>query len=211
MKVMNKAIVLLSGGLDSVVSLALLKQKCDEILTLTFNYGQNALMREIKTAKNISDFYSVKNIIIDLPFLKDICENATVKQNNKLWIPNRNALFVNVAACCSEAMGYDTIVLGANLEESLKFKDNSADFVDAVNLSLKNSVNTSIKLVAPLINMNKTEIVKTALDLNVPLELVYSCYLGDNKNCGVCESCRLFKNALIQNGRSDLAEKLFDR
>lgn len=203
----NNAIVLLSGGLDSCVSLALIRESFENILTLTFDYGQKSRIHEIETSRKISEYYSVENKLISIPFLSEVCSS----NKDDMYVPNRNALFVNIAACYAESMGYNFIVLGANKEESAVYKDNSSNFVSAINASFKNSMNASIELIAPLINMDKTEIVKTAININFPLELVYTCYLGENKNCGECDSCKMFKNALIQNNKKELLEKIFDR
>ena len=228
---MNKAIVLLSGGLDSVVSLALIKEKCSKILALTFNYGQKSYFAEKRAAERISQYYDIEHKIIDLDWLsvistsslttkdtipyisKDNLDNKLIAQDTakSVWVPNRNSLFVNIAACFAEAYNYDTIIIGANKEEGATFKDNSIEFVNAINTSLENSVNIKIELIAPLINMNKEEIVNIAIQKNVPLELIHSCYISEDKHCGFCESCQRLKRALEQNGRTDIIEKIFEQ
>lgn len=228
---MNKAIVLLSGGLDSVVSLALIKEKCSKILALTFNYGQKSYFAEKRAAERISQYYDIEHKIIDLDWLsvistsslttkdtipyisKDNLDNKLIAQDTakSVWVPNRNGLFVNIAACFAEAYNYDTIIIGANKEEGATFKDNSIEFVNAINTSLENSVNIKIELIAPLINMNKEEIVNIAIQKNVPLELIHSCYISEDKHCGFCESCQRLKRALEQNERTDIIEKIFEQ
>ena len=227
---MNKSIVLLSGGLDSVVSLAVIAEKCSEIVSLTFNYGQKSYLAEKKAAENISKYYKIENKEIDLDWLsvistsslttkdtipyiaKENLDNISIAQNTakSVWVPNRNGLFVNIAACFAEAYNFDTIIIGANKEEGATFKDNSVQFVNAINLSLKNSVNTEIELIAPLINMTKEEIVNVAIQKNVPLELIHSCYISEEKHCGFCESCQRLKRALELNKRTDIIEKIFE-
>ena len=228
---MNKAIVLLSGGLDSVVSLSVIKEKCTEIIALTFNYGQKSYLAEKKAAEQVSQYYKIENKVIDLDWLsvistsslttkdtipyisKDNLDNISIAQNTakSVWVPNRNGLFVNIAACFAEAYNYDTIIIGANKEEGTTFKDNTIEFVNAINTSLENSVNSKIKLVAPLINMTKEEIVNIAIQQNVPLELIHSCYISEEKHCGFCESCQRLKRALEQNRRTDIIEKIFEQ
>ena len=228
---MNKAIVLLSGGLDSVVSLSVIKEKCTEIIALTFNYGQKSYLAEKKAAEQVSQYYKIENKVIDLDWLsvistssltkkdtipyisKDNLDNISIAQNTakSVWVPNRNGLFVNIAACFAEAYNYDTIIIGANKEEGTTFKDNTIKFVNAINTSLENSVNSKIKLVAPLINMTKEEIVNIAIQQNVPLELIHSCYISEEKHCGFCESCQRLKRALEQNRRTDIIEKIFEQ
>ena len=228
---MNKAIVLLSGGLDSVVSLSVIKEKCTEIIALTFNYGQKSYLAEKKAAEQVSQYYKIENKVIDLDWLsvistsslttkdtipyisKDNLDNISIAQNTakSVWVPNRNGLFVNIAACFAEAYNYDTIIIGANKEEGTTFKDNTIKFVNAINTSLENSVNSKIKLVAPLINMTKEEIVNIAIQQNVPLELIHSCYISEEKHCGFCESCQRLKRALELNKRTDIIEKIFEQ
>ncbi|HIS87881.1 TPA: 7-cyano-7-deazaguanine synthase QueC [Candidatus Avigastranaerophilus faecigallinarum] len=228
---MNKAIVLLSGGLDSVVSLAVIKDKCSEIMGITFNYGQKSYLAEKKAAELISKYYKIEHKVIDLDWLsiistsslttkdtipyisKDNLDNISVAQNTakSVWVPNRNGLFVNIAACFAEAYNFDTIIIGANKEEGATFKDNTIEFINAINTSLENSTNSKIELVAPLINMTKEEIVNIAIQKNVPLELIHSCYISEEKHCGFCESCQRLKRALELNKRTDIIEKIFEQ
>lgn len=228
---MNKAIVLLSGGLDSVVSLAVIKDKCSEIMGITFNYGQKSYLAEKKAAELIAKYYKIEHKVIDLDWLsiistsslttkdtipyisKDNLDNISVAQNTakSVWVPNRNGLFVNIAACFAEAYNFDTIIIGANKEEGATFKDNTIEFINAINTSLENSTNSKIELVAPLINMTKEEIVNIAIQKNVPLELIHSCYISEEKHCGFCESCQRLKRALELNKRTDIIEKIFEQ
>ncbi len=225
----NSAIILLSGGLDSVVSLAIIRQKFDNILAITFNYGQQSFNMEYSASKKIADYYHIGHELITLEWLKKISKSALTSEgsvpdikiedlNNKnlttesaksVWVPNRNALFVNIAACYCEALCYNNIVIGANKEESLTFKDNSVQFIDSMNEALKNSVNSKVELIAPLINMNKEQIVKKGIELEIPFEYIYSCYKNSDKNCGECESCSRLKRALELNGKYDVIERIF--
>lgn len=228
---MNKAIILLSGGLDSVVSLASIKKKCSNILALTFDYGQKSFHAEKTASENISQCYSVEHKIIDLKWLANISNSAlntnelvpTIDKNNlddlnvsksvskAVWVPNRNGLFINIAGCFADSYGFDTIVLGANKEESVNFKDNSKEFINAVNNSLKNSVNANVEVVAPLIEMTKEDIVSLGIKLNVPFKYIYSCYLDNDKHCGMCESCQRLKRALELNNRQDIIDEIFSK
>lgn len=227
---MNKAIILLSGGLDSVVSLSVIKEHCSDIIALTFNYGQKSYLAEKSASVKISNFYKIEHRIIDLDWLSiistsslttnetipyissDNLDNISIAQNTakSVWVPNRNGLFVNIAACFAEAYNFDTIVIGANKEEGATFKDNTPEFVKAINSSLENSTNTKIQLVAPLINMSKEEIVNEGIIRNVPFELIHSCYISEEKHCGFCESCQRLKRALELNKKQDIINKIFE-
>ena len=222
--IMTKSIILLSGGLDSVISLALFKEKYNITTAITYNYGQKSVEKEINSAKKIADYYKLQHIVIDLPWLNEI-STSTLNQNKdiptaktiediskdskSLIVPNRNALFINIAACIAEAQDYKYIIIGANEEESHNFKDNSKKFIEAINLSLKNSTENEIEVLAPLINFNKKQIVEEGIKKNAPFNLIHSCYKDEQKHCGICESCLRLKRALQLNGREDIIEELF--
>ncbi len=227
----NKAIILLSGGLDSVVSLAVCRKNYSDFLAITFNYGQKAFIAEEKSSKLISSFYNIEHKVINLDWLADVSTSSLTKDvcvpeicisdlsslketknsSKSVWVPNRNGLFINIAACYAETLGYDSIIIGANKEEAGTFKDNSLDFIKAINLSLKNSTNSNISVVAPLINSSKKDIIKKAIEYNIPFEHIHSCYVSNDKHCGKCESCSRLIRALIQNKANDILEKIFDR
>lgn len=219
---MSKGIVLLSGGLDSLVSLAIAKENYGIDLALTFDYGQKSAKKEAEASKKIADYYSIKHKIIKLDWLKNITHSALCadtelpeglenpKESMKaVWVPNRNGLFLNIAGAFADGEGYDYIVIGANQEEGETFSDNTQEFISCVNSEFEYSTLNGVEVVAPLINLNKNDIVKLALNNKVPLELVYSCYSSGKKHCGKCESCTRLKNALIANDDRYYTGKLF--
>jgi len=128
-----------------------------------------------------------------------------------VWVPNRNGLFLNIAAAFADADNYSTIIIGANKEEAQTFPDNTQDFIDKINSEFEYSTQNRPKVLAPLINSDKNDIVSLALKLKMPLELVQSCYDGKTKHCGVCESCSRLKNALKNNGDTYYTELLFEK
>lgn len=225
----NSAVILLSGGLDSVVSLALVKEICSDILALTFNYGQKSFEAEKNASAKIAQFYKIEHKIIELPWLGEIStsslntsaevptvemenldnEEITSDSSNSVWVPNRNGLFVNIAATYAEALNYNSVVIGANLEEAQTFKDNTKEFVNAINKSFENSLNKTVMLVAPLIDSTKEEIVKMGIELNIPFDLLHSCYISTKHHCGKCESCMRLKRALEKNGADNIIKKIF--
>ena len=227
----NKGIILLSGGLDSVVSLAAaINNGVSVKKALFFDYGQKSFEKEYQASKNIAEFYSIDFECIKLDWMKNITTSTLVSNDDipnvdekdlddkeasfesmkKVWVPNRNGLFVNIAASFADSFGYDCIIIGANKEEAQTFSDNSIEFVDAENSALKYSVNYSVKLIAPLINYNKNEIVKLGLDIGVPFEYINSCYNNTKKHCGACESCNRLKRALENTGAFEIIDKLFN-
>lgn len=206
---MTKSIILLSGGLDSVVSLGLCKEEYNITLALTFDYGQKAAQKEIETSNKICDYYKIQHKVIKLDWLKAVTHTALVEDkdipqgiqetSSAVWVPNRNGLFLNIAASFADGDDYDYIFIGANKEEGETFSDNTQEFIDRINKAFEYSTAKHPKVIAPLINFDKNDIVKQALVHSIPLELVRSCYSDTSVHCGVCESCTRLKNALIAN------------
>lgn len=219
---MSKGIILLSGGLDSLVSLGLGMQKYGISLALTFDYGQKALEQEVSTSKNICDYYKIEHKVIKLDWLKNVTHTALVEDKElpegidnpedsakSVWVPNRNGLFLNIAGSFADGNDYDYIIIGANKEEGQTFPDNTKEFIDRINAEFEFSTQKHPKVVAPLINYDKNDIVKQAIEHNIPLEFVRSCYSNGKKHCGKCESCTRLKNALIANGDTHYIKELF--
>ncbi len=202
---MNKAIILLSGGLDSYVSLDIANKYYDIELALTFNYGQKAFEDEKKASGKIAEFYNIEHKIINLPTLAEV-------KGEDIWIPNRNGLFLNIAGVFCDAKNYDAIIFGANKEEAQNFPDNSLDFVNAANKALSYSTRNKAHVVAPLIDMTKKETIEYAIKNNLDFSLIKSCYDSkeetQKKHCGNCPSCLLIKNALIELNREDLLQQM---
>lgn len=222
---MTKSIILLSGGLDSLVSLGLKKEELNVALALTFDYGQKSASKEIKASKKICKFYNIEHKVIKLDWLKDITQTSLVSDSQipeeeslknseesakSVWVPNRNGLFLNIAASFADSFGYSNILIGANKEEAQTFSDNTNEFIKAVNDEFQFSTQNHPQVVAPLINYNKNDIVMSALKHKVPLELAMSCYQGGVKHCGRCESCLRLRHALEANGAENYIKLLFD-
>lgn len=213
-------VALLSGGLDSTVAAFAAAREGMIANSLVFDYGQRAAKREVEAAKRIakrlgSDFQSIK-----LPFLKEVTQTALVmndqvipqlkmgklddrseveKSAAQVWVPNRNGLFLNIAACIAEGLGLSEILVGFNAEEAMTFPDNSANFVGRAEAFFELSTQKGLKVRAPTIGLNKTEIVQRGMELDVPFGEIWSCYHGGRKMCGRCESClrsiRAYQNA----------------
>lgn len=226
---MTKSIILLSGGLDSLVSLGVAKDKYNIELALTFDYGQKSLEQEMAASSKICEHYNIKHKIIKLDWLKEITQTSLVSEKDvpfttlkdlssddfveksaaSVWVPNRNGLFLNVAAAFADSYSYDYIIFGANQEEGTTFPDNTQEFIDRINATFEYSTLKKPKVFAPLINYSKNDIVKNAVANNVPLYLTRSCYSTLNKHCGFCESCVRLKRALSANNCEEIIKVLF--
>lgn len=216
-----KSVVLLSGGLDSTVSLAHAMRASEVALCLTFDYGQRAVSQEKRAAAALAAHYQVEHLVIELPFLQEITPTALVRGDLALpepdgaglddftassssaaavWVPNRNGVFINIAAAFAESRHCGLVVTGFNREEAVTFLDNSQDFVAAASHALSFSTMNKVKVVSYTQCLDKVEIIKLGLRLGVPFNHIWSCYRGYEKMCGSCESCQRFKRASEQAG-----------
>ena len=220
MKNKPKAISVLSGGLDSTVATAYYSDKY-EIHAITFNYGQRSAEMEIKSAGAVCEKLGIEHSVIDLPWLKKLGKSALTSDEDvpklkideldskeicdetarKVWVPGRNVVFTAIATSFAEAENAEKIIVGWDLEEAATFPDNSKEFLDAFNNVLKIGTLEGVKIEAPVINMSKTEIVALGIKIDAPMDLSYSCYMGEEEPCGTCESCmrriRAFKDAKL--------------
>lgn len=212
----DSAIVLLSGGLDSTVALADTVARMPVACVLTFDYGQRALKKELRATSAIAEHYGLLHRVVALPWLADLLPQALtplqrlndqgiVPQTDlsreqlfnvqRVWVPNRNGLFLNIAACFAEAMQVGTIVFGANAEEGADFPDNTPAFRDKLNEVFGFSTLTGVRVETPVGHLQKSEIIQRGLELNVPFHLIWSCYEALDVQCGRCPSCLRVKQA----------------
>ena len=222
---MKKAISVLSGGLDCTVATSMFA-KDYEILAITFNYGQKAFKRELQASKEICEKMNWTHEVIDLPWLSKIsnstlntdddvpelkdedlddCEKSS-ESASSVWVPARNTVFTSIALSYAESMGASTIIVGWNGEEGATFPDNSKGYLEKFNQLIEEGSPDEIKIEAPLIDLNKEEIVEMGIKYDAPMELSYSCYKGRKKQCGVCESCMRRKRAFENLGLDDKSE-----
>lgn len=214
-------LVLLSAGLDSTVNFLEALQDGGVKLALTYSYGQKAAVQEIARAKALCLKYKVEHAVVELPFFKSFTSSSLLRADQniplgsevniqsyekslitaeKVWVPNRNGIFLNIAAGFAEGLGVHEIVPGFNLEEATTFPDNSQEYQEALEHSFKFSTRNKVRVKCYTIRMNKTEILKRGLDLGMRVEDLWPCYQAGEKWCGRCESCLRFQNALKQAG-----------
>lgn len=216
------AVVLLSGGLDSALNLALSAVDASEpTLALTMRYGQRAEAQELKAARALASHYGAEWRAVDLGWLGGINATGLTRSEQRLpepqtqqlddagfsavsaravWVANRNGLFLNVAAAFAEALGHRRVLAGFNREEAATFPDNSSSFLDALNRSFSFSTLSGVVAESLTAGMDKREIITTALRIGLPFEKVWSCYEGGASRCWRCESCKRTERALLSHG-----------
>ena len=223
---MEKAVVLLSGGLDSATCLALAKEQNYELYPISFNYHQRHSI-ELESAKKIASFFCVKKHLLIETNMDDIGGSALTDKNISLpegalnhaendvpitYVPARNLIFLSYALSYAEAINASHIYIGVNAIDYSGYPDCRPEFIEKfqalAKVATKATVaeNKEIKIETPLQNLSKKEIVLLAKKLNVPLELTHSCYAGYEKACGVCESCLIRLNAFKEAGINDPIE-----
>jgi 7-cyano-7-deazaguanine synthase len=205
----KRAILLLSGGIDSTTLLAKLSNENYEVVALSFHYSQKHGI-ELNYAKKNAEKYSVKkHHIIELDktlFNSSALINREIDietyENNELpegqvnaYVPFRNLLFISTALSLAETMNINEVYLAFNSDDNANFWDCRIDFVEKINAIATS--NTSIQIKTPFINLSKTEIVKLARHLSVDLNNTITCYQPNKEiECGVCLSCVTKTNAL---------------
>lgn len=211
----DKALVLLSGGLDSATCLYWAKKKFSEVTAITYNYF-GRIEGEKRAAAKLADSAAVSKIIeIDLPFVKEASDFFEGKQEqgaNGPWssyIPARNMMFYSIAAYHAEFLGVKSIVGGHNMHDIEFFKDASKGYMDKMNALFKEGClicnGSAYKIALPLARMKRRGIVQLALRLNVPIELTWSCHKDGRAHCGSCYACRQRIEAFSSLGIPDPA------
>ena len=219
---MPKAIVLLSGGLDSTVTLAHSLRKGNETVALSFRYGQRHV-RELDSAKTVADHYGIEHKIVDMDIssfrssLTDISKELGKDRENigsdipDTYVPARNMIMLSVAAGLCESVDAEAIYIGANSVDYSGYPDCRKEFFDSFEQTISKGTKAGaeghpIRIEAPILNMTKFEIVRYGKELNAPLHLTWSCYSGGAKACGHCDSCLLRLKGFADAGYKDEVE-----
>ena len=214
---MTQVVCMVSGGLDSCVAAALACAEGFELAFLHIDYGQRTSKREKQAFNNIADHYQVRNrLIANAKYFKKIGGSALTDTSIPVpladlnrhnipssYVPFRNANFLSIATSWAELLGAVRIYIGAVEEDSSGYPDCRRSFFKAFNNVIKEGTRpeTLLEIVTPLIQLNKTDIVKKGTALQAPLHLTWSCYAEEKLACGKCDSCLLrirgFQNAGI--------------
>ena len=217
---MKKAVILLSGGLDSATTLALAKNDGYACHALSFSYGQRHIL-ELKKAAEIAEKYRAPHKIIDLPNLGgsaltdhtlDVPKNSAVSYNIPItYVPARNTIFLSFALAYAEVSGANDIFIGVNALDYSGYPDCRPAFIGAfekmANLATKaGAEGQKFSIHAPLIHLTKAQIIRLGLDLGVDYAMTSSCYDPlDGLACGACEACFLRQKGFHENGLLDPA------
>ena len=202
------AVVLVSGGMDSLVTAAIANEQHERLAFLHLNYGQKTEKRELECFHEIANHYGVLSSfqkIIDVSFLKQIGgssltdDQIDVKKYNgdseeipDSYVPFRNTHIVAMAVSWAEVIGAKKIFIGAVHEDSSGYPDCRPSYYKALNKLIKEGTKEGdIEVITPVIDLKKDEIVKKAVELKAPLTSSWSCYERNDKACGVCDSCAL--------------------
>ncbi len=210
---MKKAIVLLSGGVDSSTTLYIARHQGYKPICLIFDYHQRH-RREIESAKKIAQSIGAdyKLIKISLPKSKSSLLNPNIPLDPKsakkkiplTYVPARNIIFLSYAVSYAESSGTSAIFIGANQIDYSGYPDCRETFISAFNRMIREGTKKkNIKVIAPLIKMSKGEIIKLGMKLKVPYCLTWSCYAGGEKPCLKCDSCKIRLKGFKEAGMKD--------
>jgi 7-cyano-7-deazaguanine synthase len=221
-----KAVVLLSGGMDSCVCAAIAVQVhgAEHVALLHAGYGQRTQKRERQAFESIADFYHVQQrLVVQLDHFRSIGGSALTDRNiavpehqhisanpgiNEIpvtYVPFRNAHFLSVAVSWAEVIGAHSIYIGAVAEDSSGYPDCRPEYYRVFQQLIRVGTRpeTHIEIATPVIALKKSEIIRKGIDLGAPLHLTWSCYQSEDVPCGVCDSCLLRMRAFAEAGASD--------
>jgi 7-cyano-7-deazaguanine synthase len=208
---LTKALVLLSGGIDSATALYMTKRETPDIYSLNVSYAQ-ASYHEAEAAKTLAAAAQVKeHFAVSLPFYKDIQARYHPPESNIItsaYVPARNLVFYGIAAAYAETLMASKIVFGSNADDSKVLPDATPQFIQLMNELFRAGTRTGIEgapaqIVNPLINYDKANVLRLAIELGVPLDLTWSCYEDVLVPCGKCRGCLTRLMAFQEIGASD--------
>ncbi|MBB3110010.1 7-cyano-7-deazaguanine synthase [Paenibacillus phyllosphaerae] len=222
----KKAVIILSGGLDSTTCMGFARESGYELYPITFDYGQRHRI-ELTNARKVAEFYGVAERFkeIKLGFLREFGGSALTDDNIAVpkvdvqgeieeseipitYVPGRNLMFLSIATSYAEAVGAEAIYIGVNALDYSGYPDCRPEFIDKVQevMALATKVGVEgkpITIETPLILLSKADIVREGTRMGVPYELTTSCYNGEEEACGECDSCRLRLKGFAEAGQTD--------
>jgi len=216
----NLSIVLVSGGMDSLVSAAIAHKENPSLAFLHLNYGQKTEDKELDCFHKIADHYNVDKKyrkIIDVTFLKEIGGSSLTDDSISVkdfkgdseeipdsYVPFRNTHIIALAVSWAEVLGAQKIYIGAVHEDSSGYPDCRPSYYEAYNKLIKEGTKEgNIEIITPIIHLTKDKIIQKGLELKAPLEYSWSCYKENELACGVCDSCALRLRGFEKAGLKD--------
>lgn len=211
----EKCVVILSGGPDSVITMYWAKDEGYDVHSVTFDYGQRG-KKEIDIAKGFANDLGIPHKILDLSNLSDIYDgvtslvdmdlNITGEFSDPIIVPFRNGVFMAVTVAYADGIGANSIFYGAHANDEQFYPDCRREFYEAFAEAARLGTEKPIVIKSPFSNTLKSGILIKGIELGVPLEKTWSCYLSGPKHCGKCESCMNRKKAFIEAGILDKTE-----
>lgn len=210
----KRALVICSGGLDSTVAAAWAKAEGYEVTLLHFLYSCRAQERERTAVEALGSALGCDHVFEDLDWLGRLGGSSLTDPSIPVadergaeyafdWVPARNLIFTALAAGLCDRHGYDTLILGLNLEEGGAYPDNTMEFFESLDHICDIGTMSRPRILSPLGSLVKREIVELAMELDAPVHLSWSCYHGGDLHCGHCGPCFMRKTAFAMAGHSD--------
>lgn len=202
----KKAVCILSGGMDSTLSSYIAKNEGYDIIAVHFNYGQRTEHKELEAFRNICIELNVKEKYeINIPFFTQIGASALTDTKIDVpvegikpgvpvtYVPFRNGIFLSIATAIAEKEEAEALFIGVVEEDSSGYPDCTDTFIGKMEAAMNQGTKeeTKLQIITPLVHMKKEDIVRKAIELDVPLQYTWSCYKNEDKACGICDSCRL--------------------
>jgi 7-cyano-7-deazaguanine synthase len=210
-----KALVLLSGGLDSTTVLSHALSKGYEVTCLSFNYGQRHSI-ELESSRKIAEKMKVERKVFSLDLRQfggsSLTSDIDVEEGKfgreevpNTYVPGRNIIFLSIAGAIADIKKCEAIMIGVNAVDYSGYPDCRPEFISSMEKSLRTGLafSSTLKIEAPLQTMSKAEIIKYGMKLGTPYELTHSCYLGNEEACGKCDSCLLRLKGFMEAGYED--------
>ena len=211
-----RAVIILSGGMDSATLLAKMHREGSAIQTLTFDYGSKHNKMEIGCAEKLAQHYKVPHQIIKLPFINELFKSDLLKSGGKIpeghyedkimrstVVPFRNGIMLSIAVGYAESIGFETVAIGNHSGDHAIYPDCRSTFIGWMNQAAIQGTYAAISIYSPFIQITKSHIVKIGDRLGILYEKTYSCYQGGEIHCGKCGTCIERKEAFKEAGVKD--------
>ena len=217
----KKAVVVLSGGLDSTTCMGIAREQGYQLYPITFHYGQQH-NREVEQARQVAEYFQVKeHRVVNVGFFRQIGGSALTDDGMEVpdadeavegipstYVPARNLIFLSLAAAYAEVIGAKAIYTGVSAVDYSGYPDCRPSFIQSMEETIRQATKAGvtgypIQLETPLLDLSKADTIREGLRLEVPYHLTTSCYRGEDLACGVCDSCRLRLKGFHEAGAED--------